>query len=74
MGNVEKLAKAIGDAVYYTKNFSGKAQYAAWHGGNVTVKEGTIPAVPAVPVNLYEGKMVWVQLTEGNRLAVIIGD
>lgn len=73
MNDVNRLANTIAGAIRLAHDTNGKAQYGVYNGGRVTVDTGTYPAVKAVPVNLYEGKQVWVQISaDGN--AVIIGD
>jgi len=71
--SIQKLADTIAKAVTVAKDTNGKARRGVYSGGMVTVDIGTFPAVKAVPVNLYNGKQVWVQITAGNT-AIIIGD
>ena len=71
--SVQTLATVIADAINIARNKNGKAQKGTYSHGFVTVEEGTLPAIKAVPVNLYEGKIVWVQVTE-DKNAVIIGE
>ena len=71
--SVLELANTIAKAVKYTQDNSGKAKLGVYNNGFVSTDVGNLAAVKAVPVNLYNGKMVWVQVT-ANNTAVIIGD
>ena len=71
--SVEKLAATVAEAIRTISDTRGKAEYGVYSAGQVTVNSGTYSAVKAVPVNLYEGKQVWVQITATGS-AVIIGD
>ena len=71
--SVQALADVIAGAIKTARDTTGKAQHGVYSGGMVTVDTGCYSAVKAVPVNLYEGKQVWVQISaEGT--AVIIGE
>lgn len=54
-------------------NNTGIAQRGVYSGGSVITEQGTFPAIKAVPVNLYNGKQVWVQIT-AEKSAIIIGE
>lgn len=71
--SVQRLANTIAQAVKYVQDTRGKAQHGVYNNGMVTLDTGTIPATKAVPINLYNGKQVWVQVTNGNT-AIIIGE
>lgn len=71
--SVERLAATVAEAIRKISDTRGVAEYGVYSSGQVTISSGTFPAVKAVPVNLYDGKQVWVQLTESGT-AVIIGD
>lgn len=70
---VRQLADVIQTAIEAAKA-KGMAKRAIYNGNNSVNVDGQIyPSVSAVPVNLYSGKQVWVQIT-GRGTAVIIGD
>ena len=71
--SVESLARTIRTAVDIARNTNGKAQKGVYSGGVVNCNGTTYSAICAVPINLYNGKAVWVQVTD-NGVAVIIGD
>ena len=71
--SVADLANTLAKAIQKARDENGKAQQGVYNDGYVTVDSGTYGAVTAVPVNLYNGKQVWVQVTATGS-AVIIGD
>ena len=71
--SVESLANTVATAIKAVRDNKGKAEYGVYSGGMVTVESGTYSAVKAVPINLYDGKQVWVQLS-ADGVAVIIGE
>ena len=71
--SIQRLADTIANAVKFVNDTRGKAEIGIYNNGMVTLERGTVPATKGVPVNLYNGKQVWVQVTSGNT-AVIIGD
>ena len=70
---VRQLADVIQMAIEAAKA-KGRAKRAIYNGNNSVNVDGQVyQSVSAVPVNLYSGKQVWVQIT-ANGTAVIIGD
>lgn len=72
--SVQTLATTIAGIVKETKDKSGMAMLGVYSGGMVTLEVGTFPAVKAVPVNVYDGKMVWCLVNATKTSAVIVGD
>ena len=71
--SVADLANTLAKAVQKAREENGKAQSGVYSGGQVTTASGTYTAIKAVPVNLFDGKQVWVQVTATGS-AIIIGD
>lgn len=70
--SVDALTTRIAKALREISSTRGKAELGVYSGGQVTTASGTYAAVKAVPVSLYEGKQVWVQVT-ADGTAIIIG-
>ena len=71
--SVETLARTIRTAVDIARNTNGKARKGIYTAGVINCDGTAYSAVCAVPINLYDGKSVWVQVAD-NGVAVIIGD
>ena len=71
--SVQRLANYIATAVKTAKSTVGKAERATVKGGSVATNHGVYGYVCVAPINLYDGKQVWIQIAEDNT-AVIIGD
>lgn len=70
---VQQLASLIQEAIIAAKG-KGQAKRAIYMGNNTVNVNGQVyQSVLAVPITLWQGKQVWVQITE-NGTAVIIGD
>ena len=71
--SVETLARVIKTAIQKATDSNGKARKGVYNDGMITCDGASYAAISAVPVNLYNGKTVWFQLTE-TGIALIIGD
>ena len=74
MSAVQKLAETIALAVKEATSTIGMAERATVSGDIVITSHGAYPYATACPINLYDGKQVWVQITADKATAVIIGD
>lgn len=71
--SVQILANVIADAVNRANSTIGMAERGTISGTNVITSHGAYAYDTCCPVDIYEGKEVWVQITyDGN--ALIIGD
>ena len=71
--SVQRLADLIASAVIYANSTRGMAERAIVSGDTVVTTHGAYAYDVVCPINLYDGKEVWIQLTEDD-IAVIIGD
>ena len=71
--SVQQLANTIAAAIKEARSTVGMAERAVISGSTVVTNHGVYTYDSACPLNLYEGKTVWVQITE-DGIAVIIGD
>lgn len=71
--SVQRLATVIATAVRTAQSTVGMAERATVSGDTVVTDHGVYTYDAACPVNLYDGKSVWIQVTEDGT-AVIIGD
>lgn len=71
--SVERLASVIAAAVKKANSTVGMAERGVISGTSVITNHGAYTYDCACPVNLYDGKQVWIQVTESGT-AVIIGD
>lgn len=72
--NVQTLANLIATAVKTARSTIGMAERAEIKGNTVITGHGVFPFVAICPVDIYDGKQVWIQITEDGRTAVVIGD
>ena len=70
---IQQLATVIATAVREARSTVGMAERGVIAGDTVVTDRGTYPYEACCPINLYDGKMVWLQVTEDNN-AVIIGE
>lgn len=73
MSAVQQLATLIATAVREAKSTVGMAERATVSGDTVVTGHGAYAYDVCCPINLYDGKQVWIQVTEDGN-AVIIGD
>ena len=73
MSGVQRLATLIATAVQKANSTVGMAERGIISGGRVVANSGTYNYDAACPLNLYDGKQVWIQVTE-DGIALIIGD
>lgn len=73
MSAVQQLATLIATAVREARSTIGMAELATVSGSNVITGHGAYAYDVCCPINLYDGKEVWIQVTEDGN-AVIIGD
>lgn len=71
--SVKQLAQLIATAVKTANSTIGMAERATVSGDTVITGHGAYTYDACCPINLYDGKQVWIQITEDNT-AVIIGD
>ena len=71
--SVQNLANMIAAAVKKANDKTGMAEKGIITGDRVVCEGGAFSYDAACPVNLYDGKQVWVQRT-ADGIAVIIGD
>ena len=74
MSAVQQLATLIATAVREANSTIGMAERATVSGSNVVTNHGVYPYDVVAPINLYDGKSVWIQVAESGDVAVIIGD
>ena len=73
MSGVQNLANLIATAVAQANSTVGMAERAVVSGGVVTTHHGSYAYDVVCPINLYDGKEVWIQVTQSGN-AIIIGD
>ena len=73
MSEVQRLANVIATAVKQANSTVGMAERGTISGTTVITNHGAYTYDLACPVNVYDGKVVWLQITEDGT-AVIIGD
>lgn len=71
--SVQKLANVIAKAVNEARSTVGMAERATVSGDVVVTGHGVYAYDCICPITLYEGKPVWIQVTQDGN-AVIIGD
>ena len=71
--SVQQLANLIAAAVKMATNTVGMAEKGIISGGTVVTTHGVYRIASACPINLYEGRQVWVQVSEDGKTAVVIG-
>lgn len=71
--SVQQLARFLADIVVTAQSKNGVAERGVISGASVVTDRGVYTYDAACPIDLYEGKTVWVQVAEDNT-AVIIGD
>ena len=71
--SVQKLANTIAKAVFEARSTVGMAERATVSGDMVVTGHGVYAYDCVCPINLYNGKMVWIQVTDAGN-AIIIGD
>lgn len=70
---VQQLASVIATAVKTATSTIGMAEKGIISGGTVVTTHGVYKIASACPLNLYDGRQVWVQVTEDGKTAVVIG-
>ena len=70
---VQQLANVIATAVKKATDTVGMAERGIISGGTVVTTHGIYKIASACPINLYDGRQVWVQVSEDGRTAVVIG-
>lgn len=71
--SVQQLANLIATAVAQANSTVGMAERAVVSGGVVTTNHGSYAYDVVCPITLYDGKEVWIQVTQSGN-AIIIGD
>ena len=71
--SIQKLADIIAGAVAEARSTRGMAEKGIVNGSDIVTNRGVFPYDLAVDIDLYEGKQVWVQMSEDN-VAVIVGE
>jgi len=71
--SVQKLANLIATAVKEARSTVGAAERATVSGESVVTSHGVYGYDLACPINIYDGKVVWVQISQDGT-AVIVGD
>lgn len=71
--SVQQLASVIAAAVKQANSTVGMAERGTISGTSVVTNHGAYTYSLACPINVYDGKVVWLQVTEDGT-AVIIGD
>lgn len=71
--SVQRLATVIATAVKTARDTVGKAERATISGSSVVTSHGVYGFVCCCPVDIFDGKQVWVQIADDDT-AVIIGD
>ena len=71
--SVQHLASLIATAVKKATDTVGMAEKGIISNGTVVTTHGVYKIAAACPLNLYEGRQVWVQVTEDGKTAVVIG-
>lgn len=71
--SVQRLANLIATAVKIATSTIGMAERGIISGGTVVTTHGVYKIASACPINLYDGRQVWVQVTEDGKTAVVIG-
>lgn len=73
MNAVQQLASTIANAVKKANSTVGMAEQAVVSGGSVVTSHGIYSYTLCCPIDIYDGKTVWIQITDSGD-AVIIGD
>ena len=71
--SVQQLASVIATAVKTATSTIGMAEKGIISGGTVVTVHGVYRIASACPINLYDGRQVWVQVSEDGKTAVVIG-
>lgn len=71
--SVQQLAIFLGECLKQVRDKTGMAELATISGDNVVTSHGVYTYDSTIPAPLYNGKQVWVQISEDGT-AVIIGD
>jgi hypothetical protein len=71
--SVQQLASVIATAVKTATSTIGMAEKGIISGGTVVTTHGVYKIASACPINLYDGRQVWVQVTDDGKTAVVIG-
>ena len=71
--SVQQLANVIATAVKEARSTIGMAERGVISGNTVTTNHGVFTYSVCCPIQIYDGKMVWLQVCEDGT-AVIIGD
>ena len=71
--SVQQLANLIATAVKKANDTVGMAEQGIISGGTVVTTHGVYRIASACPINLYDGRQVWVQVSEDGKTAVVIG-
>lgn len=71
--SVQQLANLIATAVKKANDTVGMAEKGIISGGTVVTTHGVYRIASACPINLYDGRQVWVQVSEDGKTAVVIG-
>lgn len=71
--SVQRLASVIATAVKTATSTIGMAERGIISGGTVVTTHGVYRIASACPLNLYDGRQVWCQVTEDGKTAVVIG-
>lgn len=72
--SMQRLANLIATAVAQANSTIGMAERATVQGDTVVTNHGAYQYEACCPINLYDGKTVWVQIADGGGVAVIIGE
>ena len=70
--SIQKLADYLANAVQTAKS-GGIAAQGIYSAGSVIVEGKTYRAKIIVPINVYNGQRVYVQVSAGDNMAYIIG-
>lgn len=71
--SVQQLASVIATAVKTATSTIGMAERGIISDGTVVTTRGVYRIATACPINLYNGRQVWVQVSEDGKTAVVIG-
>lgn len=73
MSSIQELANVIAKAVREARSTVGMAERATVAGDTVVTGHGAYAYDLVCPINVYDGKQVWIQVTQDGN-AIIVGD
>ena len=72
--SVQHLAGVIANAIKIANDTIGMAERGIVNGDTIVTNHGVYKIAMACPINIYDGKQCWVQVSEDGKTAVVIGD